>query len=465
MSKEEPRLSDGSPRATSSKNAKDESNSSTSLTMRDTKDDCSGRGSRCSSEKDSGYSDTSSDWHQTDVEDQRTNRNQSREHAETSQSGQNQEHGQGTPGNPTVMPAGRELPPIYIMKNMPDMIQKRGQLLWRNRNRVTGGSGGTHMILFQQPTMMPTTLQFHKPLSRKSNVTGKKISGTYLPILNSYPRIAPHPGKKPPDKSSSHDDSQNLKKRVCTEHKSDYTPVAGSLLDQHLYKQPKLAVPTSGQPCSSSTKDSLSFTSPTAASSSHISTSVSSLCTTSSFLASRGLHRNSITNARHRRFFNTVEILKQSGLLDITLRTKELMRQSNATEQDIAQLRQHTELLCQAACNHSSSLNGFMAWENVHRAMAESSSYPNLKILQNLQIPTCLNSASKPESITIGVANCPQAAEDSGTVQSPLLTSIPDPSRNCPVPPESPTEPRRELETSKDSLDKVTFMPPDSSTG
>lgn len=345
------------------------------------------------------------------------------------------------------------------------MIQKKGQLLWRNRSRETGGSGGTHMILFQQPTLMPATLQLHKPSSRKTNVTGKKISGTYLPILNSYPRIAPHPSKKPPDKSSANDDSQNLSKRVCTEHKSDHTPVAGSLLDQHLYKQPKLAVPTSGQPCSSSSRDSLSFCSSSAASSSQISTSVSSLCTTSSFLSTRGLHRTGITSTRHRRFLNTVEILKQSGLLDITLRTKELQRQSNATEQDIAKLRQHTELLCQVACNPSCSLNGITAWENLHRAMAESGSYPNLKIPQNLQLPSRPDSASKPESITTGDANGPLAAEDSGTLHSPRLTTIPDSSQNCPVPQQSRRKQRRELEASEESSEKVTFTPPDSSTG
>ncbi|XP_042271221.1 CLOCK-interacting pacemaker-like isoform X2 [Thunnus maccoyii] len=467
MPKEEPCLSERSPCATSSKDAKDKSNSSTLLAVRDTKDtdNSSGRGSRCSSEKDSGYSDNGSDWQQTDVEDQRSNRSQSREHAETSQSGQNQEHGQGNPGNPTLMPAGRELPPIYIITDMPAMIQKRGQLLGRNRSRETAGSGGTHMILFQQPTLMPATLQPHKSLSRKTNIKGKKISGTYLPILSSYPRIAPHPGKMPPDKSSSKNDSQNLSKRVCTKHESDHTPVAGSLLDQHLYKQPKLAFQTSGQTFSSSTKDSLSFSSPTAASSRQISTSVSNMCTASSFLITRGLDRNGNTSTRYHRFLNTVEILKQSGLLDITLRTKELLRQSSVIDQDIAQLRQHTELLCQAACNPSCSLNGITVCENLHRAMAVSGSYPNLKILQNLQIPSCPDSASIPESITTGDDNGPLAAEDSGTLQSPLLTTISDPSQNCLVAQQSHTEQCRELEARKESLEKVTFMPPDSSTG
>lgn len=57
MPKEQPCLSECGP-CTSSKNAKDKSNSTTLLALRGAEDtdDSSGRGSRCSSEKDSGYS-------------------------------------------------------------------------------------------------------------------------------------------------------------------------------------------------------------------------------------------------------------------------------------------------------------------------------------------------------------------------------------------------------------------------
>ncbi|XP_056230388.1 CLOCK-interacting pacemaker [Seriola aureovittata] len=468
MPKEQSCLSEHSPCATSSKDAKDKSNSTTLLAIRDSKDadDSSGRGSHCSSEKDSGYSD-GSDWQQTDVEDQHSNKSQSRgsECAETTQPGKNQERGQGNPGNHTLMPAGHELPPIYIIKNMvlkqPGTIQKTGQVLWES-----GSSGVPHMILCQQPSLLPTTSQLQKTLSWKSNVTGKKIKGTYLPIFNSYPRIAPHPSKKPPDKSSSNGDSQNLSKRVCTEHKSDNTPVTRSLPDQHLYKQPKLAVSASGQPCSSSTRDSPSSSSSVTASSSQSSPSVSSVhtTTTSPSLPTRGLNRNGTTSARHRRFLNTVEILRQSGLLEITLRTKDLLQQSNATERDIAQLRQHAELLSQAASNPSCNINGIAAWECLHRAMAESSSYPNLKLLQNLQILSQPDSAGQPESVATGETNRPLAAENSQVPASRLLTTLLDPNQNCPVSQQLQSEQSRMLEDEKTS-DKVTFMPPDSSTG
>lgn len=308
------------------------------------------------------------------------------------------------------------------------------------------------MILLQQPSLLPATVQLHKTSSRKSNITGKKINATYLPILNSYPRIAPHPSKKPPDKSSLNNDSQNLIKRVCTEHKSGDTPVTRSPPEQHLYKQPKLSASTSGLPCSSSASEARSSSGPTAVSSSQGSSSGSSVHTTSSILVSG--NRNSTTSTRHRRFLNTEEILRQSGLLDITLRTKELLRQSNATERNIAQLRQHTELLCKAASDPSCGLSGITAWEHAHRAMAESGSYPNLKILQNLQIPCHPDSVSQPASISTGDACGPLAAESSEVPLPRLLTTVPAPK----------SEQGRELEAGDTSSEKVTFMPPDSST-
>ncbi|KAM9358630.1 CLOCK-interacting pacemaker-like isoform 1-T3 [Symphorus nematophorus] len=460
MPKEQPCLSKHSLCATSSKNAKDKSNSTTLLAIRNTEDtdDSSGRGSRCSSEKDSGYSD-GSDWQQTDVEDQRSSKNQSRgsDHAEISQPGQNQELGEGNPGNSTLMPAGHNHSPIYVIKNIvlkqPNVIQNRSELLQRNGSKENGSSGAAHVILLQQPSL--STAQLLKPPSRKSNATGKKINSTYLPILNSFPRIAPHPSKKPPDKSSSTNDSQNLSKRVCPEHRSDDATVTRSIPEQYLDKQPKLAVLASGPPCSSST--SLSSSSPTTVSLSQGSPSGSSLHTTSSLLTTRGRYRNGNISTRHRRFLNTVEILRQSGLLDITLRTKELLRQSNATERDIAQLRQHTELLCQAASNPSCSLNGISVWEHLHRSMAESGSYPSLKILQNVK-----DSACQPENISTGDTSGPLAAENSEVTPSQLFTTVPN--KNCPVSQQSHSGQGRELEASYKSSEKVTVMPPDSST-
>ncbi|XP_054454257.1 CLOCK-interacting pacemaker [Anoplopoma fimbria] len=452
MPKEQPCSGEHSSCATSSKNAKNKSNRMTLLAMRDTKDadDSTGRASRCSSEKDSGYS----DGHQTDVEDQQSNKSQCRggERAETSRPGQNRDLRREDPGKPTLTPADRELPPIYIINNIvikqPDMIQKRDQLPERNSSREDSSSGSAHMILFQQPSTSPASRQLHKPMSRRSNVTGRKINGTYIPILNSYPRIAPHPSKKPPDKPPSNDESQNLSKRVCTEHEADDTPVIRSL-PEHLHEQPKLAALTSRLPCSSSTTDGPSSSSPTTVSLSQSSPSGSGPYATSSTLKTRGPHRNGTSRTRQHRFLNTVEILRQSGLLDITLRTKELLRQSNATERDIAQLRQHTELLFRAVSNPGCTWGDTTAFEHLHRAMAESGGYPNIKKLQDFQIPCNPDSASQPAGVATGDADGPPGAASSS---SRILTTI------------QIFNSGMELNAGDTSSEKDTFMPPDSST-
>ncbi|XP_061574890.1 CLOCK-interacting pacemaker isoform X2 [Cololabis saira] len=459
MPKEQPCLSERGPSAASSKKAKEKRNSAFLSEIHDTKDasDSSRRGSSCSSEKDSGFSD-GSDWQQTDVEDQRNNKNHPRpkEPADTSHPGPNKKPGLQNSGNAAIVPAKLDNRPVYIIEDMvlkqPTMIQKRDHLLWRNGIRVSNNSGSSHMILFEQPSFSPGHLQIHQPSSRRSNATGKKPN-TYLPILNSYPRIAPHPSNKPPDKSLSNQESQNLSKRVCTE-KSNETP-ARSLQGQHLHKHPKLGVSRSGQLCSSSATHTASTYTPTAAPTSLGSPLTPGLHTASPCPPATGPPRNVSTGAQHHRFLNTVQILGQSGLLDITLRTKELLRQSNATEQDISQLRQHTELMCQAVSNPSLSLNGIAAWEHLHRVMAASGSYPNLKVQQIPQSPLHLDLHNRLESLPAGDVNRPHAADGSRVPSCSLATVLE----------RSDLEESERLGTCDKASERVTFMSPDSSTG
>lgn len=341
----------------------------------------------------------------------------------------------------------------FFLSQQPDLVQKGGQLAQGTPgNMETTPSGGTHMIILQQPSLLLATFQLPESLSQKTRSTRKNKNGTYLPILNSYPRIAPHPSKKPPDKSPSSNKSQIMFKRVCTEHKSDVTPVTVSLLEQHLNKQPKLAVSASRSPCSSSVRGSLSPCSPETISSSPGSPSRSSV-------------NHSRGSTRHRRFLNTVEILRQSGLLDITLRTKELLRQSNATERDIAQLRQHTELLCKAVGDPSCSQSDVAAWEHLRRSMVESGSYPNLKVSPNHQSLCHPGSASQMESISTSESSGPLVVKSSAISSAQFITTATGSNICCPMVQQSDRGHDRELEVRSKSAEKVTFMPPDSSTG
>lgn len=57
---------------------------------------------------------------------------------------------------------------------------------------------------------------------------------------------------------------------------------------------------------------------------------------------------DSDSNEKRKRFCNTYNVLSKSGLLDITLRTKELIRQNRRTQLELDQLREHTNLFMEA---------------------------------------------------------------------------------------------------------------------
>ncbi|XP_046891864.1 CLOCK-interacting pacemaker [Hypomesus transpacificus] len=356
---------------------------------------------RCSSEKDSGYSDNGSDWQQMEGDDQCS--------CVSEPQGMDTLQGQGTvkplhQGSTMQGQGTSELTPVYVLKNVvlkkPEPVQHgsdhliQSQLTWSNTGgpNSSGPTGPTHVILLQPPSMslpLPSSTKLRKPPSRRTN---KKTKGTFLPILNSYTRIAPHPSKKLHDKlpaglgKVTDSEGQSLSKRICTDDKRDEvstTTIDLQLPKHHPHKQSdsrvqSLQSQTIAYPPSSPSTVFSSRGCPSV-SSSELSTISSSSNSFSSLSATREPH-NGLLNAHHRRFHNTLEILSQSGLLDITLRSKDLLSQSKATKRDIAQLRQHTQLLCQAA-----SGRGGVTLESLHQTMEESGVYPTLKCLDKVE--------------------------------------------------------------------------------
>lgn len=270
--------------------------------------------------------------------------------------------------------------------------------------------------MLQQPGINQSApLHILKPQPKRSGSKGvKKSKNTYLPILNSYPRIAPHPSKKTPEKPTasrgSNTEEHSLSKRVCTEEKRNEVSTTTQAAKQRLHKQPENNLllqshtlshslsagrgTLSGShqhqsPCRpSSPSASLNVSSPSISS-----TQTLSLPSSNDLIQGRkephkhcpepnsdsGKGSNNLKGtARHRRFLNTVEILSQLGLLDITLRTQDLLRQNAATERDLAQLRQHAHLLFQAV---QAGADAPAAWEKLQQVMAESGHYPSLKCL------------------------------------------------------------------------------------
>lgn len=306
-----------------------------------------------------------------------------------------------------------------------------GSLAWGGSwQSFTNAKAPTQLVLIQQPAISsPSTParssqaapqgQAKKGGSRcKQNHSSGRNS--YLPILNSYPRIAPHPRKdiresKPATRvegvKESGSEGQSQSKRVCMEEEkqeavsttshlvkpkqqqkngksrgghscfpsSSHRPFPSSDHKTHRFQQGSGSDSVGSPSVSSSQTPSppSSFNSPS--SSSPPSSSPSSSAAHSPY----GPAAPDSSSTRHRRFLNTAEILNQSGLLAIALRTKELLKQNATTEREIAQLRQHTNLLCQIAQGGQKKCDdGTHSLDQLVQTMSESGCYPKLDLNQ-----------------------------------------------------------------------------------
>nr|XP_015196589.1 PREDICTED: CLOCK-interacting pacemaker-like [Lepisosteus oculatus]XP_015196591.1 PREDICTED: CLOCK-interacting pacemaker-like [Lepisosteus oculatus]XP_015196592.1 PREDICTED: CLOCK-interacting pacemaker-like [Lepisosteus oculatus] len=312
-----------------------------------------GPGSRCESEKDSGYSDGGSDCLQTDPQDQRSG---VRQHC-------------GVPGRGAAF---GDLTPVYIVKNLvlkqtPSDQILHGQLAWGGQHAVGSASGqpAAQLLFIQQPGAgTGAAAASPGPLKPQPKKAGRD---TYLPILHSYPRIAPHPSKGGPAGTAAGGGvpAEALRghcqsKRVCVEDRREVV-TSSELPEQDAKpKPPGLRPAPPGVPPASPPE-------PSGVGSPSVSSSEAPP------QEARAARKHVSNLAKQRRFLNTVEILSHSGLLGITLRTKELIRQSCSTKREIAELRQHTHLLCQAV--HT---NDPRAWAQLEEAMVSSGHSPDL---------------------------------------------------------------------------------------
>ncbi|KAG5837195.1 hypothetical protein ANANG_G00236710 [Anguilla anguilla] len=337
----------------SSKNAKDKCNSAALLASRGRagmEEEASGRASRCSSEKDSGYSDTGSD----SLDDQRSSSSGNwRRRGRGWQRRWGQQWGQ----HPFILHWGTH--PIYIIKNLvlkqPLAVQSSseqllpGQLTWgRGRPQLPGPCPAPlHPAAGRGQPLPPACPE--APVPEGGERGQQEQQGDLPPHPQLLPRIAPHPSKKTPEQGKgggkvSMSEGQSLSKRVCMEERREAVSTTSQTHKQqhHHHKQ------QDGRPHSHPRASASNFPHPSATPPSARASSPEAPPTPPP-QPGRALAAVPGSSARQRRFLNTVEILSQSGLLDITLRTQELLRQSDATERDIAQLRHHAHLLCQAS--------------------------------------------------------------------------------------------------------------------
>lgn len=227
-------------------------------------------------------------------------------------------------------------------------------------------------VVFLQPVVSRQASR-----SSKEGTSKHRRSKKYFPILKSYPKIAPHPGdsvgssgRGTSSSSSSSSDSEkgssltsNLREQcqrakvqrsLCNSTSNSGAaspslpvtptsspPLVQSRLSLSVAETSSGSSPATERPSSafslSGFTDQFSF--------SHSKNQTLTLDSISSLECSMS---DGGSDTKRKRFCNTYNILNKSGLLDITLRTKELLRQNQSTQNDLDQLRKHTDIFLQA---------------------------------------------------------------------------------------------------------------------
>ncbi|XP_019737815.1 CLOCK-interacting pacemaker [Hippocampus comes] len=301
--------------------------------------------SRADSERDSGFSDASSEHtstvDNTDSED--SPRPSVQQGAQSSTSGQ----------LAVVGGSYSSMSPMIIMNNM---------LLKQPRDNPPAMKPWSFSPAMEvvQPVVQPTQVVFLQPVvSRQSSkeASRHRRPKNYLPILKSYPKIAPHPGDNSSlgrgTASSSPSLSSSLSTSSASGSQRDHGPKE-KLQKSQSETSFLSGTPNNTQPPQTQLLQIASEAPSPAVSQSESSPSFSSLppsCASSPTpldSASSAEHKWDNDDMRRKRFCNTYNILSKSGLLDITLRTKELLRQNRRTQSDLERLREHTDLFLQA---------------------------------------------------------------------------------------------------------------------
>ncbi|KFW96485.1 Uncharacterized protein KIAA1737, partial [Phalacrocorax carbo] len=268
-------------------------------------------------------------------------------------------------------------------------------------------------LVFLRPSI-PPPINPH-PVGKKRN-----DSTNYLPILNSYPKIAPQPCKRDHSFDLEERQETSCHKRLCTEApKMETSPVSRSTglptsPFAHLpvnFKTPQdsnqqsSTLVTSGKlpalpgfHCVSSDTQKvpgltplLPFGTLQATKCTPHETESAAQTTTQSAVWSPPLIPEEICTtpelllqqqSKCRRFQNTLVVLRRSGLLEITLKTKELIHQNQVTQAELDRLKHQTQLFIEAIKNNApqswAELEASLIGSDKADSNLEDSTYPNM---------------------------------------------------------------------------------------
>ncbi|KAJ8288814.1 hypothetical protein COCON_G00014730 [Conger conger] len=228
-------------------------------------------------------------------------------------------------------------------------------------------------VVFLQPMVSNGSSASHKSAPNKR----RKSSRKYLPILKSYPKIAPHPGESLSEKGgSAHSSGQSSlasgqERRHRHRLRRDSPQASPASTAEPSVTSAPPAPPVSPSRCGS--LPSPGVTDAPSAVNSAPAANVPGLTPSQppSTPAAPGAETDALaswawptelassddgsclgilseSHSKQQRFCNTYNILHRSGLLGITLRTKDLIRQNRRTQGQLEQLKRHAGLFAEA---------------------------------------------------------------------------------------------------------------------
>ncbi|XP_068004740.1 CLOCK-interacting pacemaker [Melanerpes formicivorus] len=306
------------------------------------------------------------------------------------------------------------LSPMVVMKNVLVKQGSSSQLQsWTVQPSFEVIPAQPQLVLLRPSA--PPPMNPH-PVGKKRN-----DSADYLPILNSYPKIAPQPCKRDHSFDLEERQETNCHKRLCTEApKMETSPISkitglptspfahlpvSFKTSQDSNQQSSSAVVTSGKRSAlpgfhhvSGDAQKMRGLSPLLPfgtlqatkctpheSESAAQTAVQStawspplipdeICTAPELLLQQ--------QSKCRRFQNTLVVLRRSGLLEITLKTKELIHQNQVTQAELDLLKHQTQLFIEAIKNNApqswAKLEASLTGSDKADSNLDDPSYPNM---------------------------------------------------------------------------------------
>ncbi|XP_036405928.1 CLOCK-interacting pacemaker-like [Megalops cyprinoides] len=229
-------------------------------------------------------------------------------------------------------------------------------------------------VVFLQPVVSNDSSSLPKTMPVK-----RRRSKKYLPILKSYPKIAPHPGESGSERASSGSSERSSFTSGHWKRRHSTTSSTPPVLNRTPSSQASSPGPFSPLPDGNAQNapagdKQAGFmkgpdSAPPTSSTQPPSPPPGLAPCTPPALRSPILHGDDPLDChnKRKRFCNTYNILSQSGLLDITLRTKELIRQNRRSQAQLEQLRTQAGLFLEAVQSDDPG-----AWARLQSAMQEA---------------------------------------------------------------------------------------------